>query len=403
LFDHIAYKFEWDDIEVRRIGFEILVVLAGLGNKKAQKLLEDGPPKGISYDTQRIDISENLSSARFHAAKYKGCLYCGISATFGLQTDGTIIVAGGYNTNGNLNVGEMRDIVAFACGFKFTVGLQANGTVTAVGRTYSLHYKWPDIRKWQGVTAIAASGHPHADVLYALKQDGTVESAGEIDNDWNYGQDDVKNWRNIIEIAAGATHTIGLKSDGTVVATGCNDYGECNVKGWHGIVAVSAGGSHTVGLKFDGTVVATGCNDDGECNTKNWRDVVAISAKYQHTIGLRADGSVVATGAIKELHTITSEWKDIVEISSSTSFTAGLKSDGTVVAVGENDKGQCNVQGWQNIGPSTEEQRNQRRKKDEKRAQNWMNQGMCRYCGGRFKGLFSKKCSNEDCAKHKDY
>jgi len=35
---------------------------------------------------------------------------------------------------------------------------------------------------------------------------------------------------------AGGFHTVGLKSDGTVVATGCTggfgDYGQCNVGGW---------------------------------------------------------------------------------------------------------------------------------------------------------------------------
>jgi hypothetical protein len=33
-----------------------------------------------------------------------------------------------------------------------------------------------------------------------------------------------------------------------------------------------------------------------------------------------------------------------------------LKADGTVVATGDNDKGQCNVSGWRNIGPVDKEQ-----------------------------------------------
>ncbi len=36
-------------------------------------------------------------------------------------------------------------------------------------------------------------------------------------------------------IAAGRRHTVGLKSDGTVVAVGENEYGQCDVNGWHGI------------------------------------------------------------------------------------------------------------------------------------------------------------------------
>jgi hypothetical protein len=49
-----------------------------------------------------------------------------------------------------------------------------------------------------------------------------------------------------------------VKADGTVVATGYNPYGQCEVSGWSDIVAVSAGSYHTVGLKSDGTVVAVG-------------------------------------------------------------------------------------------------------------------------------------------------
>ena len=36
-------------------------------------------------------------------------------------------------------------------------------------------------------------------------------------------------------IAAGRRHTVGLKSDGTVVAMGDNEYGQCDVSGWRGI------------------------------------------------------------------------------------------------------------------------------------------------------------------------
>ena len=49
-----------------------------------------------------------------------------------------------------------------------------------------------------------------------------------------------------------------MKSDGTVVAAGDNWLGQYDVSGWRDIVAVSAVGYHTVGLKSDGTDVATG-------------------------------------------------------------------------------------------------------------------------------------------------
>ena len=74
-------------------------------------------------------------------------------------------------------------------------------------------------------------------------------------------------------VRAGGMHTIGLKSDGTVMAVGWNKDGECDVSSWENIVSVSAGGSHTVGVKSDGTVVAVGINWFGECDVSHWKDV----------------------------------------------------------------------------------------------------------------------------------
>jgi alpha-tubulin suppressor-like RCC1 family protein len=71
-------------------------------------------------------------------------------------------------------------------------------------------------------------------------------------------------------VAAACLHTVGLETDGTVVAVGWNNYGQCNVGGWTGIVQVAARGALTVGLKSDGTVVAVGENDNGQDNVFGW-------------------------------------------------------------------------------------------------------------------------------------
>ena len=67
------------------------------------------------------------------------------------------------------------------------------------------------------------------------------------------------------------SHTVGLKLDGTVIATGYNINGQCNVSEWKDIIAISAGNFHTLGLKSDVTVVAVGKSDDGQCYVSNWR------------------------------------------------------------------------------------------------------------------------------------
>ncbi len=178
-----------------------------------------------------------------------------------------------------------------------------------------------------------------------LKTDGTVVAVG--DND--YSQCDVESWTNIVAISAGDSHTVGLKSDGTVVAVGDNDYSQCDVEGWTDIVTISAGKSHTVGLKSDGTVVAVGYNYYSQCDTESWRDIVAISAGDYHTVGLKADGTVVAVGDNYYSQYDVESWTDIVAISAGDYHTVGLKADGTVVAIGDNDFSQCDVESWTDI------------------------------------------------------
>jgi serine/threonine protein kinase len=99
---------------------------------------------------------------------------------------------------------------------------------------------------------------------------------------------------------------------------------------YRGLVVL--GEKHTLGLKSDGTVVAVGDNTDGRCDTGNWRDIVAIAAGSSHTVGLKSDGTVVAVGG---------NWAG--------QYTLGLKTDGTLVSAGGNWTGQCDTGSWRDI------------------------------------------------------
>jgi hypothetical protein len=165
-------------------------------------------------------------------------------------------------------------------------------------------------------------------------------------------------WTGIVQVTAGAAHTVGVKSNGTVVAVGWNETGLCDVGGWTGIVQVAAGGYHTVGLNTDGTVVAVGLNESGQCDVGNWTDIIQIAvggcgAGLGHTVGLKTDGTVVAVGENYYRPCDVGGWTDIVQVAAGGYHTVGLKSDGTVVAVGLNDWGQCNVGNWTGIANVT--------------------------------------------------
>ena len=68
-----------------------------------------------------------------------------------------------------------------------------------------------------------------------------------------------------------------------------------------------------------------------------------------HTVGLKRDGTVVAAGDNDYGQCDVSGWNDIIAVSAGHYDTVGLKRDGTVVAVGDNDYGQCDVSGWSDI------------------------------------------------------
>ena len=93
----------------------------------------------------------------------------------------------------------------------------------------------------------------------------------------------MEDWEDIIAIAAGDWHTVGLRSDGTVVSTKPDSdkhpglyLGAYNVEGadWTNIIEISAGCGITVGLKEDGSVIAVGYNDHRQCDiARSWKDL----------------------------------------------------------------------------------------------------------------------------------
>ena len=200
-----------------------------------------------------------------------------------------------------------------------------------------------DDAKWcVKFSSIAAGDH-----TVGLRSDGTVVAKGGNES----GECNVSSWSKIISVAAGRLHTIGLRSDGTVVATGANYNSSCDLGDWSHIAAVAAGELHTVGLCGDGTVVAKGGDEFGtQCDVESWSHIVAVAAGYQHTVGLCSDGTVVAVGSNEPGDKCdVGGWSDIVAVAAGGWHTVGLRSDGTVVATGYNKNGECDVSSWSNI------------------------------------------------------
>ena len=286
------------------------------------------------------------SSADAAAGEATPMIAAGHNHSMALKSDGTVW-AWGSNSNGQLGnnsttdsnipvqVSGLTGATAIAAGYDYSMALKSDGTVWAwgwngygqLGNGTTAESNTPvQVLNLTGATAIAAC-YDHS---MALKSDGTVWAWG-----WNgYGQLGNNSTTNsktpvqvsgltgtVTAIAAGYSHSMALKSDGTVWAWGSNGSGQLGnggttnsyipvqVSGLTGATAISAGGYHSLALKSDGTVWAWGYNYYGQLGNNSTTNsktpvqvsgligVTAISAGYYHSMALKSNGTVWAWGS----------------------------------------------------------------------------------------------------------
>ncbi len=191
-----------------------------------------------------------------------------------------------------------------------------------------------------------AAGSSHS---VALRSDGTVTVWGATAS-WGtnfYGVLDVpSSVTNVVAIATGLGHILALRNDGTVVAWGYNYKQQTNVPtALSNVVAVAGGDQHSLALKSDGTVVAWGGNTVGQTNVPpGLSNVVAVAAGELSSVALTSNGSVVAWGSNAYGQTnVPVGLSNVVAVAAGGSHNLALKNDGTVVAWGWNGYGQTDV------------------------------------------------------------
>ncbi len=377
--------------------------------EEERKKQEELEAQQRAQELARLQRGERLKGRKFPV------LAVGRNHTVGLKTDGTV-VAVGSNEYGQCNVSGWRNIIAVAAGEYYTVGLKTDGTVVAVGRNEKYCC---NVQSWRGIVEISAG----MDYTVGLNTDGNLEDVGGR-NDFNWFNPSARSGN--ASVIAAEWDVIGIRPDGTVAST-CKRVQE-KIKDWKDIIAIATDNMHgesVLGLKADGTVVYS----EADCD---WENVISIAmGERREAFGLKADGTVLLKN--NSCRTQTLEWQDIIAITAGWYHTVGLKADGTVVAVGRDGDGQCSkVSEWklfdsldefiakqderdglktkiaENLRAERERLRIEREAEEERarirRAENkikYRQQGLCQYCGGKFKGLFVKICSN--CSIKKDY
>lgn len=239
------------------------------------------------------------------------------------------------------------------------------------------------ISNFTGVIAIAGGGY-HS---LALKNDGTVwawgwNSRGQLGNGTNTKSNvpvlvSGLSSSNIIAIAAGGEHSLALGSDGKVFAWGRNNSGQLgnaantnsNLPVQVGIAGsnitqIAAGRSHSLGLKSDGTVLAWGDNSSGQLGNNSttssnvpvqvssFSNAIRIAAGGNHSVAARNGGSVVSWGSNSNgqlgngtntnsnVPVSVSSLTGAIAVSGGQGHSLALKNDGSIRSWGMNGSGQ---------------------------------------------------------------
>ena len=139
---------------------------------------------------------------------------------------------------------------------------------------------------------------------------------------------------NFIAVACGGYHSVGIRTDGTVITWGATGAGQRDDAPTDAsFVAVACGSFHSVGLRSDGTVVTWGDMSEGQCSdAPTDGNFVAMACGYNHSVGLRTDGTVVTWGstAYGQRNDAPTE-TNFVAIACGICHNAGIRADGTVV------------------------------------------------------------------------
>ncbi|MBE5799683.1 MAG: hypothetical protein E7321_07005 [Clostridiales bacterium] len=118
----------------------------------------------------------------------------------------------------------------------------------------------------KGLESAFANG-PYTDIdmyfyhLAALREDGRVDAAIRLDvykQEAPHSACDVGYWENVVQVATGVRHTLGLKADGTVYYAGDDARHRAQVESWTDVAQIDAGNGYSIALKKDGSVVMAG-------------------------------------------------------------------------------------------------------------------------------------------------
>ncbi|KFE69022.1 RCC1-like domain-containing protein [Hyalangium minutum] len=374
-------------------------------------LLEDGTVMawGINNVGQ---LGDGTTLTGFERVKVKGltevvAIVAGDTHSLAARRDGSVW-AWGSNSYGQLGDGTttrrllatpipgLSQIVAVAAGSSHSLALRADGTVWAWGT--NSYGQLGDGTRTQRLSPVQVPGLTDVVAIdtrfatsYAVRTDGSVWAWGAnfsgqlgdgTQSTYRATPAPVPGLTQVVSVAAGHSHALALRRDGSLWAWGTNHSGQLGrgtesptglpepVPGLEGVIAAAADSVHSLALRRDGSVYTWGHNQLGAMGTGSdrqatptrvdLRDVRAMASNSAHAVAIRQDGSVWRWGQeITDGTLITRATPERVQgLSHAVAIAAGAfhsvvaLQDGTVWAWGDNFRGQLG-QGTFDAGQDT--------------------------------------------------
>ncbi len=210
---------------------------------------------------------------------------------------------------------------------------------------YDVSFPLSECVSWTDITQLEVCN----DVIAGLRTDGTVIASGREDY-----VAEISNWNNIIELyglSGDYSMIAGLREDGRVFVVGEDPFAEWDhedgkpslyetIESWRNlkkvVIGVCSAGGYAAAVHKDGTV-SHRVYDAGWSGPA--KHVVDLDCSGWGLIALKEDGTCVVNGEDSYVYReITDTWTDLKQVGCGDTFAIGLRNDGTFVTSREDSE-----------------------------------------------------------------